>query len=418
MNFGFNIYLLFIFSWFTHLSARLPVLGIIRFDLILIVMLTLTLTFGNKDEKISNNIKTSKTHKIITFLLIYIIVTLPFVQWPGSVINHGLENLIKAIVFYYFTIYFVTDEHKLKRFITVFIGCQSFRIIEPTYLHITQGYWGSIASMANWEHMDRLSGAPMDTVNPNGLAFIILTAFPFYYYLFKTSYIYKYAIIVLLPISIYALILTASRSGMVGLFAILCVIVVKSRNKILLLSVIFISILLAINYMGANFNDRYTSIFSSDTKNAATSQGRLEGVKENFIVALRRPFLGHGLGTSREVNANFGGSDQPSHNLYTEAAQELGFVGLIIFCFLIKSIIDNNKKSLECIKDHQIEEPFILSVNSAMQAWLYMNILFSFASYGLSSYEWYLFAGLSIAIKIVVKSNSRHEAMTLCQIKN
>jgi hypothetical protein len=28
-----------------------------------------------------------------------------------------------------------------------------------------------------------------------------------------------------------------------------------------------------------------------------------------------------------------------------------------------------------------------------------MNTLFSFASYGLSSYEWYLFAGLSVVVR-------------------
>jgi hypothetical protein len=34
-----------------------------------------------------------------------------------------------------------------------------------------------------------------------------------------------------------------------------------------------------------------------------------------------------------------------------------------------------------------------------MQVWLAMNIVFSFASYGLSSYEWYLFGGLSVVLQ-------------------
>jgi hypothetical protein len=34
-----------------------------------------------------------------------------------------------------------------------------------------------------------------------------------------------------------------------------------------------------------------------------------------------------------------------------------------------------------------------------MQVWLVMNLVESFASYGLSSYEWYLFAGLSIVMQ-------------------
>lgn len=41
-----------------------------------------------------------------------------------------------------------------------------------------------------------------------------------------------------------------------------------------------------------------------------------------------------------------------------------------------------------------------------MQVWLLMNILFSFASYGLSSYEWYLFGGLSVVTARLAKSTS------------
>jgi len=180
MNFGFNIYLVFVISWFTHLAARLPVLGAIRFDLILIVFMTLTIFFGNKDENLTREIKSSKIHKIITLLLVFVVVTLPFVEWPGSVISHGLENFIKAIVFYYFTIFFVTDESKLRLFIIVFLGCQSFRILEPVYLHLTQGYWGSFASMANWEYMDRLSGAPSDVVtNGYSVSLLLVQCFNF-----------------------------------------------------------------------------------------------------------------------------------------------------------------------------------------------------------------------------------------------
>ena len=41
-----------------------------------------------------------------------------------------------------------------------------------------------------------------------------------------------------------------------------------------------------------------------------------------------------------------------------------------------------------------------------MQIWLIMNFLFSFASYGLSSYEWYLFAGFSVVMQRLAERNS------------
>ena len=42
------------------------------------------------------------------------------------------------------------------------------------------------------------------------------------------------------------------------------------------------------------------------------------------------------------------------------------------------------------------EEGYLVYLVNSMQVWLFMNLIFSFASYGLSSYEWYLFGGLSV----------------------
>ncbi|KAA0890507.1 hypothetical protein ET418_12685 [Oryzomonas rubra] len=404
MIFGFYTYLFFTMSWFLHLSDRYPVLGSMRIDMVLILVLILAIFFGKKDVRLVKEIKSSKTHKTIILLLGYIIVTLPLVKWPGSVIHTGLENLLKAIVFYYFTIYFITDNRKFKLFIIIFVGCQTVRVVEPVYLHLTQGYWGSFASMGTggWDLMDRLSGAPHDVVNPNGLAFIILTIIPFYYYLSQTSSIYRLVSIIVIPLSIYALMLTASRSGILGLCVIFLSVLYKSNNKLIIIILIFIGGLISLNFMNANQIDRYESIFSSNTKNAGTSEGRIEGIKKDFLVALRKPFFGHGLGTSREANANFGGEDKPSHNLYTEVAQELGFVGLFIFIALIKSIIFNFRKSMLIVENLSIKNEYLKSIGLSLQTWFYMNILFSFASYGLSSYEWYLFAGMSIALNNIL----------------
>ena len=70
-----------------------------------------------------------------------------------------------------------------------------------------------------------------------------------------------------------------------------------------------------------------------------TAEQRITGLIGDFKVSLRRPVFGHGLGTSREANANFRGEDLPSHNLYTEVAEELGYVGLMLLLALIWSFL-------------------------------------------------------------------------------
>jgi O-antigen ligase len=128
-------------------------------------------------------------------------------------------------------------------------------------------------------------------------------------------------------------------------------------------------------------------------------------------VALHRPIFGHGLGASREANANFGMIDQLAHNLYAEVAQELGFIGLLIFVYFIKSVATNFVRSVKKLRENSDKRSYLLNIGNAMQIWLFMNFMFSFASYGLSSYEWYLFGGLSVVIKALAENKISEETI-------
>ncbi len=283
---------------------------------------------------------------------------------------------------------------------TVFVIAMTLRVLEPLYLHVTTGYWGSEAYMSSGEErMDRLSGAPFDVVNPNGLAFVILTVLPFLHYLsFSTNYL-KAIYLMCLPLLLWALILTGSRSGLLGLGAVFLGIWLKSRHKLLMLTIVMAAALLAIPALPDDLADRYLSIVDSNTKNGATASGRLSGLESDLTVALRRPLFGHGLGTSREANANFAGSDMPSHNLYTETAQEIGLVGLGILVLLIVTISADLRSGIRALRAASGANSFLLSVVDATQTWFWMTLLFSFASYGLTSYEWYFTAGLASVLK-------------------
>jgi O-antigen ligase len=328
-------------------------------------------------------------------------VTIPLVEWPGSVIRFGIEALVKAVVFYYFTVAFVDSEARLKKFIAVFVGCQLFRVIEPLYLHVTEGYWGSIASMANWEYLNRLSGAPSDIVNPNGLAFIICTVLPFLWFAAGLSWIYRMIFLIFAPLCVYALMLTGSRTGLVGLIIVTLGILAKAKRRFELAIGCALIAVLAFPFLSDDMQDRYLSLVGLGAKNEATFEGRITGVITNFEVALRRPVFGHGLGTSLEANANFGGIDKPAHNLYAEAAIELGFIGMVIFIFLIVSIFEGFR---HCRRAYINQQPgtFLWRVVDAMQVWLLLNIAFSFASYGVTSYEWYLLGGLAVVLQRLV----------------
>jgi putative inorganic carbon (hco3(-)) transporter len=401
-------YLLFVVSWFLHLPARVPILGVLHLDLFLVLFLGVRAFSNNSDGGSPVN----RVDKLLRILILYSIVTIPFVYWPGSVIKAGLLNLTKAVVFFYFTVAFVRTERDLKRFVFVFLAAQIFRILEPLYLHITQGYWGSQASMSGGtESLERLSGSPYDSVNPNGLAFIICTILPFLYFMQSLSWKHRLAFIGLTPLLVYALLLTGSRSGLIAMGIVYVAIVIKSHRRGLLLATGIIAVIVGFSGMSSDMQDRYLSIFGDGQKNAGTAEERLDGMQEQFLVVLHRPIFGHGLGTSPEANYHFtsagpyAGRALPAHNLYLEVAQELGLVGLIIYIAFMKSIVQGFVESRRMWS--QIGVDTVLSkLIDAMQVWIAMNIVFSFASYGLSSYDWYLFGGLSIVTQRIGRNGA------------
>ena len=402
---AFAFYLLYVTSYFLHLGQRIPALGSIRIDLILVVLTTASLVLlKEKDGQFSLD----RSGVILLGLLLYVVASLPFVQWPGSVINSGFENYIKVIIFYFFTVLIVTNQQKLKIFLFVFAACQMYRVLEPLYLHVTTDYWGDATFMGHGEMMDRLAGSPYDVINPNGLAFVAVTSIVFIFYLSRPlPSIWRVTGYALLPMIVYALVLTGSRSGMVAFAGVAAYIIMTSRRKIISISVLIVFSIFAFQRLDDMQQDRYLSIYRSDVRGASTAQGRIEGIYRDFEVAMNRPLFGHGLGTSLEANYNIGSTALMSHNLVMEVWQEIGLVGLIIYFYYIIISIRNYLTALRRMNQPGIDE--LHNMARGVGAWLILLMIFSIFSYGLSSYSWYLFGGLSVVFMRLLTDNAESE---------
>ncbi len=146
--------------------------------------------------------------------------------------------------------------------------------------------------------------------------------------------------------------------------------------------------------------ERYVSIFSHHAKGSATAEERITGVIDDFKISLRRPLFGHGLGTSPEANAHFRGENLPSHNLYTEVAEELGYVGLVLLLMVIWGFLQACWRAQKIVSATPMTDPrlrFLHEVAVALVVVVGVDLFFSFASFGFSEPYWYFFGGLSVA---------------------
>ena len=89
----------------------------------------------------------------------------------------------------------------------------------------------------------------------------------------------------------------------------------------------------------------------------------------------------------------------PSHNLYTEAAEELGYIGLALLLALIWSFLRAcwaAQQALKTAPAGNADLIFLHAVAASLVVVVAVDLFFSFAAYGLSEPYWYFFGGLSV----------------------
>lgn len=400
----FGAYLYFIVDYFIRFSARIPSYGAVRPTLLMFVIITISL-FLQKDRlrgKVDDPI-----FKAVIALFAYLAISLPFVEWPGSVIRGNAEIFIRSTAFLFFTTFIIASEKRLRVFLWVFLSCQVFRILEPLYLHIRYGYWGSRTHVGDGVMAARLSGAPADVINPNELGFVIVTAIPFlHYFLWYGRWYAKLVYLALMPLLVYALVLTMSRGAFLALLVVAWMILRDSRHKLVLLVVGFMIIIGSWNAMSPVQQERYRSLLGGEGAQTATAEGRIQGIISEFKLGFNRPIVGHGLGTTIEAKTHFLGRPQASHNFYAELLIEIGIIGAVIFLIFLKRIylrFASNRKKIEELELNQ--DHFFCRLNMAMIAVFWMYVVYSINYWGLSQYYWYLFGGMAIVFGRIIDKN-------------
>jgi putative inorganic carbon (HCO3(-)) transporter len=405
-SFTFVLYMYFVIDFFLHLSARSQIYGALRPTLILIVLITLMLFVqqGKFKERV-----TAPETKALNVFIFYILISLPFVGYAGSVIQFHIPNFIKAVVFFYFTIAIIDSPKRLKIFMFIFISVQVIRVLEPLYMNITDGYWGDFTYKGSGEFENRLAGAPTDIINPNELGFVIVTILPFLHYLLLPKGFFIKILYFSLAIALlYAMILTMSRGAILALLIIAWMVFKKSKRKLMLIMFGCIFIIAGWSQLNSFQKDRYLSLVGESNASgmgASTKDGRINGIIEEMLLGLKRPIVGHGVGTTPEVKYNKGGGRQASHNMYGELLIETGIIGFILFFRFLFAIgkslkkITLNYEECERLSEEKTKREifqFDRQLNFAMIAIFFMYLVYSINYYGVSQYYWYLFAGLTV----------------------
>jgi putative inorganic carbon (HCO3(-)) transporter len=401
----FALYCVYTIDYYVRISARVPALAPARPTLLMfgLIVVLLLLQQPHLKGRLAN-----RPAKALFALFAYLALSLPFVTWPGSV----LQNLVaytRVVSFFFFSALIVDTEERLLVFLTVFVGCQVFRVLDPLYLHFATGYLGDATYLGQGDFAGRLSGGPYDVVNANGLGFVAVGCIPFLYYaLYGARQLHRRVLaIALIGVCLYALYLTLSRGSMVALFVVVLAIFRRTKRKWLFVAGLVAVCAVAWAHFGSIERDRYLSLLHVHSAHHGGLQatddesayGRVQLTEEEFWIGMERPIFGHGLGTTQEAKVHDGHRYQASHNLYTELLIELGVVGAFFFLRFLHSIYCELRDAVaELARDkRRPDDDIYRRLIQALVVLFWTYLVFSANYWGLSQDYWYALAGLVIA---------------------
>jgi len=397
----FSLFMTYMVSFYLHFGERFPAIAAARpdFTLALLTILTAVPYVQGKMELFRLPVA-----KALNWLLFWIVVSLPFVEWPGSVLRENWQPFVKAVLFFYLTVTLVDTPKRLKAFVFMLLASQVIRVLEPLYLNLTEGYMGGATYLGGGEFAGRLSGAPSDVINPNGLGFVIATTIVFVHFMLwqARSFLAKLAYLLVVPGMLYALILSMSRGGFIALLVGGWLIFLQSRRKAALVVIAILAGLGSWNVMTDLQKDRYLSLVSDKTEQGATRQGRITGMIGELKLGMTNPVFGYGLGTTPEAKVNvLGGNPQASHNLYAELLIELGLVGFVLFMVYVVRIhrlVRENLQRISARGSSADQSVFFARLNRALLTTFWVYVVYSLNYFGLSQDYWYVFGGLCVTL--------------------
>ena len=148
----------------------------------------------------------------------------------------------------------------------------------------------------------------------------------------------------------YALVLSASRSGFLALVFLCLFVIWRSKHRAAWLTVAIVGGTARDGPDDRLQRDRYVSIFSHTAPGGATAAGAHQwgdgGLPGVTAPPVLWPRAGHLAGSQCALRDD----DKPSHNLYTEVAEELGYVGLALALALIWSFVRTCRTAQQVVK--------------------------------------------------------------------
>jgi probable O-glycosylation ligase (exosortase A-associated) len=333
------------------------------------------------------------------FLLLFgaVLLSVPTAFWKSASVGQSIE-FAKIAIFYFLIIGLVESERKLKTFVWLFVLLISYLAFDSLRLYM-------LGEAVVKIDIVRATGTNSAADNYNSLAATLVSTLPFLYFgLFTSKRLpTKILLVALMALFLTTIVLTGSRSGLLGLVSVIAYLWWRNPRKLVTTFVITTVAVIGWLTMGPSYQKRYESIFSGERDESAKL--RIQTWKEGIELFFDRPIIGVGAGSFSAARGERFGNWQNPHSLYVQLLSELGIAGTLVFFLLLAQILLQNHRARERILRAGGAGGYLYDLTFAVEGCLIPLFVTGIFGHNLYRYTWYMIGALVVVVGYLSKSH-------------
>lgn len=312
-------------------------------------------------------------------------------RWMEST-QPKVEDWFKIVVFYALLVTTVHDEKGLKRMVVGFLAVMALYL-----LHSLREYMGGRYTYRMG--ISRMIGVDTSLGDPNSFGASIVFALPVMTAIWKSGVGGKWAKFALAGytgLSGLCILLTGSRSSLIGLCVWGLLTILSHKKRWLWLTLCALGAPLAFVALPGELQTRFETIVNPDVgpENAKTSgEGRIHGLTMGMELWMNHPISGVGPGAWKPAT----GQEIESHSLYGQLGGELGTLGVAAFLGILGCFWWNWRQTRAVLKEHPPgDRDLTARIPGAVAMAVFLLLFMGFFGHNLFRFTWLWYGGFLI----------------------
>jgi len=317
-------------------------------------------------------------------------------------------QLFRLLIIYVFVVELVKSPKQFRIFCFVFMISGCFHAVSASI-----AYYMGIRGHAMG--IDRAMGLDLSYGAPNSLAATIVYTLPFLYcFLISVrSRLMKLFLVAMAGACMWCIILTGSRTGMLGVGFVTFMIAMQYKNKVRNIAIGLVLMVVAFFAMPDQYRERLNSTtdFSGDTGASQSAQGRIDGLVNGVIMMIDRPLLGVGIGQYPVALGNiYGKGWWEAHSLPGQLFGDLGMLGTFTFVAWMYVVFAGLRKLKAAAPRMRREAVFIGNMVLAIKMEFFLLLFMGLGGHNLYRYNWFFATAMLAVLLVMIKEQDLLEA--------